>query len=602
MTELYQEIIAELSAPLNQWLREHGAEPCVALAPPTREGAGDLALPCHRYARSFRKAPQAIAQDLLPIAKAQALIASAEAQGGFLNLRFAWPVLAERILDWALDDEGALGRSKALKGQRILIEYSSPNTNKPQHLGHCRNNILGNTVARLMSAAGADVQQVNLINDRGIHICKSMVAYQRFAEGSSPESSGKKGDHLIGEFYVKFEAAFSEEYKRYRASCEAEPLSRELWFNSDESEWGRAAREMLLAWEAEDEEVRGLWKMLNGWCEGGFFETYARMGVAFDRIDRESETYLLGKDLVAEGLESGVFHRAENGAVVFDLERLGLKGEKAVLRADGTSVYMTQDLGTALRRYEETHFDKMIYVVGNEQDYHFCLLFGILAELRPELKERLHHLSYGMVELPDGQMKSRQGKVVDADDLMDELASAARKKTLEENPNLEAQELAYRAEAIGLAGLKFFLLKFAPTTTFIFNPAESIKAKGETGVYCQYAYARGGRILEKLGDAAEGVTPDYHALEQPQALEVLRAMLLFPQEIRQAAEQRRPSLLAQSTFNLAQSFAAFYNHKENQVLRAEGGVQAARARLVRAAQRMLGAGLELMGITALRAM
>ena len=592
-TDLWGALTDDIATPLNAWLAEREADP-IPLAPPTRDGTGDdLAAACHRYARVFRTAPQAIAESLATLAAEHPLVASAQAASGFLNLRFDWETVAARTLEWALGDDGALGRSDRLAGQRVVLEFSSPNTNKPLHVGHLRNNMLGATMAKLLSAAGAQVHRVNLVNDRGIHICKSMLAYAREGDGATPESMGLKGDHLVGHFYVVFANRFAEEA--------AGQDDEDAFFNSG-SELGAAAREMLLGWEAGDAEVRALWEQLNAWCEAGLDETYARMGVVFDQVQHESETYLLGKDLVGEGYERGVFVKAENGALVYPLERLGLEGEKAVLRADGTSMYVTQDLGTAVSRYEQQAFDRMVYVVGNEQERHFQVLFGILAELRPELAGRLHHLSYGMVELPDGKMKSRQGTVVDADDLMDELRDRARAENAERWPGLDAAELDRRAEAIAQAGLKFFLLKYAPKTNFVFDKENSIKPEGETGPYCQYAYARAGSILRKLADADASVAPDLSALDAPQARAVLTSMLRFHGEVAAAARDLRPSLLAKATFDLAKTFAGFYNHPDCNVLHAEPGAQRARAQLVRAARRMLASGLELMGIEPLEEM
>ncbi len=602
--DFYAALLSEISAPINAALQAQGVQDSVQLAPPSREGQGDLACPCHKYAKALHKAPQMIASDLGQSLKDLPQVASAEAVAGFLNIRLNWPEIAREVIEWAEKDDGALGQSNALAGQKVMIEYSSPNTNKPQHLGHCRNNILGCTVARLMAAAGAEVTRVNLVNDRGIHICKSMVAYKKFADGQTPESWGKKGDHMVGDLYVKFEQALVAEYKD-RYPEEPRP-SKDDFFNT-ESKLGAEAHEMLRAWEQGDPEVRALWKMMNGWCESGFAETYARMGVQFDRIDHESETYLLGKDLVQEGLDRGIFHKAANGAVVYDLSRMGLEGEKAVLRADGTSVYTTQDLGTATRRYAQCNFDQMIYVVGNEQDRHFQVLFQILAELRPELAGRLFHLSYGMVELPTGKMKSREGKVVDADDLMDDLHETALAKCKELWPDLDPVELDRRAEALGLSGLKYFLLKFAPTTTFMFDAEASIKPEGETGVYCQYAYARGKSILRKLeasnqAEAVKAAAPDYSALDQEQARALMSALLMFPRDVAQAARDLKPSMVTKSVFEISKRFAAFYNHPECRVIGAEPAVAAARAALVRATSRVIGGALDLLGITALEEM
>ncbi|MCK6573201.1 arginine--tRNA ligase [Myxococcota bacterium] len=597
--DLHAEIIADLAATLNAWLAERGNHPPVALAPPTREGAGDLALPCHPYARTLRLSPQVIATQLAEVARTHPLVAAAEPVAGFLNLRFDGAALARRALPWALTDDAALGRSDALDGRRILVEYCSPNTNKPLHLGHTRNIVLGSTVAALARAAGAEVVQINLINDRGVHICKSMLAYQRFGEGATPESVGRKSDHYVGDLYVRFEKAFAEEFKTHG---EPRGIEKDTYFNT-ESPLGAEVRRMLQAWEAGDAEVRALWRTMNGWCESGFEATYGRMGVRFDQVDRESQTYLLGKDLIAAGLEREVFERDPSGAVVFDLSRIGLEGKKAVLRSDGTSVYTTQDLGTAVQRLDQHGFDRMIYVVGNEQDHHFQVLFGILEHLRPEVKGRLFHMSYGMVELPDGKMKSREGKVVDADNLMDDLHALAYAAARERNPDMDDAEVHRRAEAIALGGLKFFLLKFGPATGFVFDKERSIALEGETGAYCQYAYARAGSILRKLAAAGEPTaSPDYGALTLPQEQAVIHALMAFPGEVRTAALELKPNLLTKAVFEIARAFAAFFNSAEARVIGAEPAIAAARADLVRAARRSLEAGLHLLGMTPLEEM
>lgn len=597
-TDLYAEIVQSIATPLEAWLVAQGAEPGLKLAPPTREGAGDLAAACHRYAKALRKPPQAIAVELAGLASTSPWVAAVEPAAGFLNLRLNWERVAERTVKWAQEDEGALGRSAALAGRKVVIEYSSPNTNKPQHLGHCRNNILGHTMATLLEAAGAEVVRVNLINDRGIHICKSMVAYQRFGHGETPQTNGVKGDHLVGAFYVRFDQAFKAEYaESFPQGGGPDP---DAWFNGD-SPLGRETRDMLRAWEAGDPEVLALWRTMNGWCEQGFFETYARMGVRFDHIDKESETWTLGRDLVTEGLERGVFRRLDDGAVVFDLEQLGLEGQKAVLRGDGTTLYVTQDLGTALRRFEQFAPDQLIYVVGNEQDRHFEVLFGILVALRPELKGRLFHLSYGMVELPDGKMKSRQGNVVDADDLMDELRDGALEVCQKNLPDASAEVLGATAEAIGLAGLKFFLLRYAPATTFVFDKERSIQPEGETGVYAQYAFARAGRVLEKVGDLPD-ITADWSVLAEEKPRAVLQALLLFPGEIQAAAVEHKPNLATKAIFEVSRSFAGFYNDAAYRVLDAAPARQVALAHLVTAVHRTLGAGMALLGIQPVDAM
>ncbi len=603
--DLYEDLLQAITPALNDafhTLPDVGADDVLALQAPSREGP-DFAAPCHRFAKALHKSPQQIAE-AVAAAFSHPLVDHCVAAAGFLNLYLNWATFAPKMLDWAMTDDGALGHNNAFAGRKLLIEYSSPNTNKPQHLGHCRNNILGHTVASLYAASGAEVVRVNLVNDRGIHICKSMVAYKHFGEGVTPETVGKKGDHLIGDFYVKFETALAKEYADYAATCSEDGtpvLNKDEFFNQ-KSVWGAEAGAMLRAWEAGDPEVRALWKTMNGWCESGFAATYERMGVKFDRIDHESENYLLGKDLVQEGASKGIFKRAANGAYVYDLTRMGLEGEKAVQRADGTSVYTTQDLGTAVKRYEAYSPDLMMYVVGNEQDRHFQVLFQILGELRPQLVGKMFHLSYGMVELPTGKMKSREGKVVDADDLMDDLHETALNKCRELWPDLDEAEANRRAEALGLSGLKFFLLKFAPTTTFMFDAEASIKPEGETGVYCQYAYARGQSILRKVAAsdlAGATVEPNFAVLDHPQAKALMTALLMFPRNVAQAARDRKPSLLTKATFEIAKSFAAFYNHPECRVLGAEPAAALARVELVKATVRVLGGALNLLGITAL---
>ncbi|MFM2248787.1 MAG: arginine--tRNA ligase [Pseudomonadota bacterium] len=586
-------LIAEISAPIVAFLAEQGVSEPPALAAPTVEGP-DLAMPCHRYAKALRKAPQQIAVAIGEIAAAHPLVAKAEAANGFLNLSFSWPAVAARVVAFAEADPAALGHSDLLAGQKVVIEYSSPNTNKPQHLGHCRNNLLGQTIANLLARAGAAVTRLNLVNDRGIHICKSMLAYQRSGGGQTPETAGIKGDHLVGKFYVEFDRQFSAEYKA--AFPNGDGPEKDAWFNGD-SPLGQQTRALLRAWEAGDPEVVALWRMMNGWCEQGFAETYARMGVGFDRIERESEIYQLGKKIVEDGLNDGVFYKLPDGAVAFDQTKIGLEGKKVVLRGDGTSLYITQDLGTAAMRHDKDQFDRAIYVVGNEQDHYFKVLFGVLGELRPALRGRLTHRSYGMVELPDGRMKSREGTVVDADDLMSDLHSLVAEASAERWAVLEAAEASRRAEAIGLAGLKFFLLKFNPERTFIFDKQNSIAIEGETGPYCQYAHARATSLLTKAG--APTAAPDWAALDNPPARGLMTALMSFPGAVQRGALQLDPSHLTGALYDVAKAFSSFYNSADGRVIGAEAGALAARVALVRATRKVLAEGLGLLGITAL---
>lgn len=586
-------LIAEISAPIAAFLAENGVAEPPALSAPTVEGP-DLAMPCHRYAKALRKPPQAIAQAIGELALQHPLIAKAEATNGFLNLSYAWPVVAERALAFASGDPAALGHSDLLAGKKVVIEYSSPNTNKPQHLGHCRNNLLGQTIANVLQRAGADVVRVNLVNDRGIHICKSMLAYQQAGRADTPESAGVKGDHLVGSYYVEFDRRFTAEYKA--AFPAGDGPEKEAYFNGD-SAMGQATRGLLRAWEAGDPETVALWRTMNGWCEQGFAETYRRMGVGFDRIERESEIYQLGKAIVEKGVQDGVFYTLPDGAVAFDLARIGLEGKKVVLRGDGTSLYVTQDLGTASMRHDRDSFDQGIYVVGNEQDHYFKVLFGILGELRPALKGRLTHRSYGMVELPDGRMKSREGTVVDADDLMSDLHGMVAEASAERWAALPEAERARRAEAIGMAGLKFFLLKFNPERTFVFDKGHSIAIEGETGPYCQYAYARATSLLAKAG--APTAAPDWAALDNPSGRALITALMGFPQATQRAARDLDPSAITGAVYDVAKAFSSFYNSAEGRVIGAEPAALAARVALVEATRRVLAAGFELLGITAL---
>ncbi len=597
------DLLARLTESLNERLSAHlaaqGLSERASLGPPTKEGP-DLAMPCHKLAKALRKAPQAIATELAAVAEADPLIRRAEAINGFLNLYLNGTTLAAATVQWAEQDPATLGHSLALAGRRVIIEYSSPNTNKPQHLGHCRNNLLGQTVANLLGAAGAQVTRLNLVNDRGIHICKSMVAYRKRGGGIGPAEAGFKGDHYVGHWYVEFDKAFRAEYAAAFPEGTENAPEKDAYFNGD-SPLGSETRETLRAWEAGDPETLQLWRTMNGWCEAGFAETYARMGVGFDRIERESEIYAFGKGIVEEGISQGVFYRLPDGAVAYDLARMGLEGKKVVLRGDGTSLYVTQDLGTAAHRFRKDEPEQAIYVVGNEQDHYFKVLFGILGDLFPHMQGRLFHRSYGMVELPDGKMKSREGTVVDADDLMTDLHNLVAEASAERWSEVASAEQERRAEAIGMAGLKFFLLKFNPERTFIFDKANSIAIEGETGPYCQYAHARACSLLAKA-HRPEGVEPDWSALDNAPSRAVLTALLSFPGAVRSGAEQLDPSFLTKAVYELARAFSSFYNNADCRIIGAEPPVLLARLRLVGAVKRSLAAGLGLLGIEPLTEM
>ncbi len=443
----------------------------------------------------------------------------------------------------------ATGSSK----DAVMVEYSSPNTNKPLHLGHIRNNLLGYSVAEILKAAGHKVYKTQIINDRGIHICKSMLAWQQFGDGETPESSGLKGDHLVGKYYVAFDKAYKAEIEQLIAKGkDKETAAKEAPLLS-------AAQEMLRKWEAGDKEVVALWKKMNGWVYEGFDTTYKNLGVDFDTLYYESDTYLLGRDVVKDGLEKGVFFKKDDGSVWIDLTDEGLD-EKIVLRSDGTAVYMTQDIGTAIQRVTDfPDINGMVYTVGNEQDYHFKVLFLILKKLGFTWAEKLHHLSYGMVDLPSGKMKSREGTVVDADDLMDNMTNTAASISEElgklEGYSKEEKQSLYKM--IGLGALKYYILKVDPKKRILFNPEESVDFQGNTGPFIQYTYARIQSILRKAQlVGSETVSPSLELHEKEK--ELLKQLEMFPIKIEEAAQAYSPALIANYTYDLVKEFNSFY--------------------------------------------
>jgi arginyl-tRNA synthetase len=469
---------------------------------------------------------------------------------GFLNLSVS-DTLWQNLLQKHWNNPGyGIQHNTA---NRVMVEYSSPNTNKPLHLGHIRNNLLGYSIAEIMKAGGYEVIKANLINDRGIHICKSMLAWQLFGNGETPESSGTKGDHLVGKYYVAFDKAYKAEIDEMVAG------------GMDKEEAEKSAplllqtQEMLRQWEAGDPDVIELWKTMNGWVYKGFNHTYNRLGVDFDKFYYESNTYTLGKDIVSEGLEKGVFYRKDDGSVWIDLTAEGLD-HKLVLRKDGTSVYITQDIGTADEKFREFGTEKSIYVVGNEQDYHFKVLFLIMQKLDRKYASGMYHLSYGMVDLPSGKMKSREGTVVDADDLLDEMHDTAKAKTLElgKTEGMAEAELDTLYEKLGLAALKFFILKVDPKKRMLFNPEESIDFQGDTGPFVLYTYARIQSMLKQAGNdwqTPSGESPTLLPAERD-ALEYLYA---FPEAVSMACRDYNPAVIAHYSLDLAKSFNRLYN-------------------------------------------
>ena len=554
---------------------------------------GELTINAFRFARVFGQAPDKIAAAAAEFLAAHEDIESVETVKAFINITLK-PAALYR--DTVADIDKLLESVKLPEAERkrILIEFSAPNTNKPQHLGHVRNNTIGQATASMLARVGHDVIPINLVNDRGIHICKSMLAYERFGEGVTPESSGIKGDHLVGNFYVKYATALSEQIKALRAARPdlADKDDDALFL---ETEIGAAAQDMLRKWEANDPEIRALWQKMNSWVLAGFDETYKRLGIEFEHTYLESETYLLGKDLIADGLAKGVFTRREDGAVISDL---GKMGKKVVLRSDGTSVYITQDIGTTVKKYNDYKPEEQIWVVGDEQNLHFQMLFAILKSLGFDWADKLSHLAYGMVNLPSGRMKSREGTVVDADDLCDEMANLAYAACKERDNNATDDAiLRERAEIIGLGALKFMLLKFNAKTTIMFDPNASIRFEGDTGPYVQYACARIASIGRKAAERGFDMTgaADWSLLTSKEEKLLALDLSFYPAAVQQAAARRDASGLAEYLLNLAKSFNRFY--RECPILAAENAeLGCARARLAEQTRKVLVDGLATMTI------
>ena len=554
-----------------------------------KEFEGDYTVVVFPLLRASRKSPEATATELgEKIVASTPEIKSYNVIKGFLNLVVESSFWAARFAEIAATED--YGMTPA-SGRTIMIEYSSPNTNKPLHLGHIRNNLLGYSVATILKANGHNVIKVNLVNDRGIHICKSMLAWQLYGNGETPETSGMKGDHLVGKYYVEFD-------KHYKA--EVKELMAEKGLSEDEAKKEapimRKAQEMLRQWEAKEPEVYALWEKMNGWVYEGFDVTYKAMGVDFDKVYYESQTYLLGKSLVEDGLKKGVFFRKEDNSVWIDLEADGLD-QKLLLRGDGTSVYMTQDLGTALSRFEENSLDDMIYVVGNEQNYHFQVLKLVLKKLGYEWSDNIFHLSYGMVELPEGKMKSREGTVVDADDLIADMIGTARDMSAElgKLDGVSEEDAAAISEMVGLGALKYFILKVDPKKTMLFDPRESIDFNGNTGPFIQYTHARICSILRKAQEANIS-TEEFTAAELlPAEVELIKLLAEYPATVRTAGEQFAPSVIAAYAYDLAKQFNGYYH--DHSILKEENvAARALRLMLAKEVARVIRSAMSLLGI------
>ena len=562
------------------------------------EFEGNITLVVFPFVKLARKAPAQIATEIgewLTV-NGEGLVAKFNAVQGFLNLVIADAFWIRQLR--AIDTDANYGQQPD-RHQLMMVEYSSPNTNKPLHLGHVRNNLLGYSIARIQEANGWKVVKTNIVNDRGIHICKSMLAWLKYGNGETPESSGKKGDHLIGDYYVRFDKEYKTQIAELVAAGKDEETAKR------EAPLMLEAQEMLRKWEANDPEVRALWTKMNSWVYAGFDETYKRMGVSFDKIYYESNTYLEGKSEVEKGLVSGAFYRREDGSVWADLTKDGLD-EKLLLRSDGTSVYMTQDIGTAKLRFQDYPIDKMVYVVGNEQEYHFKVLSILLDRLGFPFGKELVHFSYGMVELPNGKMKSREGTVVDADDLMDKMVEDAKEiskdkvNTLQGITEEEANEIARK---VGLGALKYFILKVDPRKNMLFNPAESIDFNGNTGPFIQYTYARIQSVLRKAdltptlsqGEGASPLGEDGREVLDPKELALIQRLTDYPAIVRNAGENFSPAVICNYAYDLACDFNSFY-HDLSILNEPDSNKRALRLLLAKNVAKVIQSALSLLGI------
>ncbi len=598
--KIEQQLAASVSAALHHLYGQEVAADTIQLQKTKREFEGHLTLVVFPYLKMSRKKPEDTAQEIGQyLMDNSGMVAAFNVVKGFLNLTIASDCWVALLGDINADARYGL-TAPTESSPLVMIEYSSPNTNKPLHLGHVRNNLLGWAIAQIAEANGNRVVKTNIVNDRGIHICKSMLAWQKFGNGETPASSGKKGDHLIGDYYVAFDKAYRQQVAELQAQFIAEGMDEEAAHNRAKAEAPLIveAHEMLVKWEQGDEEVRALWRKMNEWVYEGFDETYKALGVGFDKIYYESDTYLEGRELVLEGLEKGLFHRKEDGSVWADLTGKGLD-EKLLLRADGTSVYMTQDIGTAKMRYADFPIDKMVYVVGNEQNYHFQVLSILLDELGFAWGKDLVHFSYGMVELPNGKMKSREGTVVDADDLVAEMVRQARLTADEAGKfaDMPEQERNEVARIVGMGALKYFLLKVDARKNMLFNPEESIDFNGNTGPFIQYTYARIRSILRKAADTGldyrhlPAAVPALSTKEE----EIVARVAEFAAVVRQAGQDYSPSVIANYCYDLTKEYNQFYH--DYSVLREEDEAKR-QFRLVLSANvaKVIRLGMSLLGI------
>ena len=598
--KIEDKLVASVISGLKALYSQEVPEKMVQIQKTKKEFEGHLTLVVFPFLKMSRKGPEQTAQEIGEYLKVnEPAVAAFNVIKGFLNLTIASATWIDLLNEIQADEQYGLVKATETS-PLVMIEYSSPNTNKPLHLGHVRNNLLGNALANIVAANGNKVVKTNIVNDRGIHICKSMLAWKKYGNGETPETSGKKGDHLVGDYYVSFDRHYKAEVKELMSEFAAQGMSEDEAKAKAEaaSPLMQEAREMLVKWEAGDPEIRGLWEMMNNWVYAGFDETYRKMGVSFDKIYYESNTYLEGKEKVMEGLEKGFFFKKEDGSVWVDLTAEGLD-HKLLLRGDGTSVYMTQDIGTAKLRFADYPIDKMIYVVGNEQNYHFQVLSILLDKLGFEWGKGLVHFSYGMVELPEGKMKSREGTVVDADDLMEEMVSTAKETSQElgKLDGLTQEEADDIARIVGLGALKYFILKVDARKNMTFNPKESIDFNGNTGPFIQYTYARIQSVLRKAAESGivipEQIPAGIELSEKEEGL--IQLVADFAAVVKQAGEDYSPSIIANYTYDLVKEYNQFYH--DFSILREENeAVKVFRIALSANVAKVVRLGMSLLGI------
>ncbi|MFT4303854.1 MAG: arginine--tRNA ligase [Candidatus Woesearchaeota archaeon] len=512
----------------------------VTLEIPPNTEMGDFAFPCFSLSKLLKKSPADIAKDLA--SKFNIEFVSVKALGPYVNFFIDKSIIANSIINEIQATKLCYGCKKAVK-DIVLVESPGPNTNKPLHLGHLRNILLGQSISKILKGQGKTVYNVNVVNDRGVHICKSMLAYKNFSDGKTPESESRKSDHFVGDMYVLYSKAVK-----------------------DNPQLENEVQEMLVKWENGDEEILDLWKKMNNWALEGFKETYDKLGFTIDKEYFESDTYKYGKEIIEDGLKKGLFEKDDNGNIIYRLKDKNM-GTKVLLRSNGTSVYITQDIYMAKLRYDDYKFDEMIYVVGNEQDYHFKVLFEVFEKLDWKFSGRCYHFSYGMVELPEGKMKSREGNVVDTDNLIDEVIELAREEVKKRYDNLDFDEIENRANAIAMSAIRFFFLKFDPVKNFVFNPKESLAFEGETGPYVQYAYARICSIFNKLEDYVKLQEADLSLLDTDSDRKLLLVLSNYPKILEESAKNLKPSSLCHYLFELASTFNEYY--RDISVLKAE---------------------------------